>query len=174
VDVSRTLLDSVMPTYDVREVHEVVVDARPEVVWSALHGVSLRAVPVFRALMILRELPGLLRGRRWLTADVDRPILVQMTASGFVLLGARPPWETALGLLTRPWRGEVGGGLGDAASFGAFDAPGWAKAVLGFRLQPQGGGTRLITETRVLATNSSARRKFGAYWLAVRGASGLT
>lgn len=133
------LLDSTMPAYDVREVHEVAVDASPDVVWSSLHEVPLRAVPVFRRLMTLRELPGLLLGRRWLTADVDRPILEQMTAGGFVHLGARPPSETVLGLLTRPWRSEIGR-ADDVASFLAFDAPGWTKAVLGFRL------ARLIDE----------------------------
>jgi hypothetical protein len=170
---SPTLLDSMIPAYDVREAHEVAVDASPDVVWSALHAVPLRAVPVFRGLMTLRELPGLLLGGRWLTADVDRPILEQMTAAGFVPLGARPPSETVLGLLTRPWRGQVGRPE-DAASFLAFDSPGWSKAVLGFRLEPRGGGTLLVTETRVLATDASARRKFGAYWLAVGWASGLT
>ena len=173
-DTTRTLLDSTMPFYDVREVHEVVVEARPEVVWSALHEVSLRAVPVFHGLMTLRELPGLLLGRRWLTADVERPILEQMAASGFVPLGARPPAETVLGLLTRPWRGEVGGGAEDAASFLAFDEPGWAKAVLAFRLEGEGGRTRLVTETRVLVTDTPARRKFRIYWRAVGWASALT
>jgi hypothetical protein len=173
VGPSPTLLDSTMPDYDVREVHEIAVDAPPDVVWSALHEVSLREVPVFRGLMTLRELPGLLLGRRWLTGDVDRPLLEQVAASAFVPLAERPISETVLGLLTRPWRGQVRGAE-DAASFLAFDEAGWVKAVLGFRLEPQTPGTRLVTETRVFATDASARRRFGAYWLAVGWASGLT
>ena len=95
-----TLLEDAFSAYDIREVHEVVVHAGPEVVWSALQEVPLRAVPVFRRLMTLRELPVLLVGRRWLTSDVDRPILAQMTASGFLLLAERPPAEAVLGLVT--------------------------------------------------------------------------
>ena len=162
MEPSATLLESAMPAYDIRQVHEVVVDATPEVVWSALHGVPLRAVPAFRRLMTLRELPVLLVGRRWLTSDVDHPILAQMIASGFLLLGERPPTETVLGLTTRPWRpAGVGGGPADAESFLAFEAPGWAKVLLAFRLEAGDKGTRLVSETRVVATNNSARRNSG-------------
>lgn len=172
---SSALIDSVMPEYDVHEVHDVVIHAPPEVVWSALHEVTLRAVPTFRALMTLRELPAIAAGRRWLTADVDRPILAQMTASGFVRLHDRPPTDSVLGLLTRPWRpAGVGGRFHDAQSFLAFDAPGWVKAILAFRLEPDDKGTRLVSETRVRATDTLARQRFRVYWLAIGWASGLT
>jgi hypothetical protein len=154
MDNSGTLLDDMLPSYDVCEEHEVSIDAGLKDVWSALHAVPLRAVPLFRGLMTLRELPALLVGRRWLTADVDRPILAQMTASGFLLIGERPPVETVLGLAARPWRPRgVGGGPRDVQSFLAFDTPGWAKALLAFRLERLGPGdnrTRLVSETRVL------------------------
>ena len=111
IDDPATLLDATMPQFDVREVHEVVVHPGPEAVWDALHEVSLGAVPVFRDLMTLRELPALLVGQRGLTADVDRPILEQMTASGFLLLEEHPPAETVLGLATRRWRLRGVGGV---------------------------------------------------------------
>ena len=172
---SVSLLDRTMPAYDVREMHEVVVQSAPEIVWSALHEVPLRAVPVFRNLMTLRELPALLVGRPWLTADLDRPILAQMTASGFLLVGERPPTETVLGLAARPWRAMgVGRGPADVESFLAFDEPGWAKALLAFRLEGGNERTRLVSETRVLATSASARRNLRAYWLAIGWASALT
>ncbi len=167
-----------MPAYDLREVHEVVVHATPETVWSALHEVSLREVPLFRRLMTLRELPILLVGRRWLTSDIDRPILEQMVSSGFLLIGERSPIETVLGLAARPWRLlGVGGRPEDVQSFLGFDTPGWAKATLAFRLDGLGSGdrqTRLVSETRVLATDASAKRRFRAYWLVIGWASALT
>ena len=170
-----TLLEWAMPVWHVHEVHEVVVLAPRDVVWSALHEVTLREVPLFRALMTLRELPGLLTGRRWLTAGVDRPILAQMAGSGFVLLGERPPAEIALGLVARPWRPDGGPvRLETPEAFLAFDAPGWAKAVLAFRLEARDGTTRLLSETRVLATDTSARRRFRAYWFVVGWASGAS
>lgn len=172
---SETLLDAVIPDYDVHEVHEVVVHGERDRVWAALYEVSLSDVPVFHALMTARELPGLVVGRRWLTSDVDRPILEQMTASGFLRLAERPADETVFGLLTRPWRpGGVRTSVESPESFLSFDSPGWAKAVLSFRLDEMDQGTRLVSETRVLTTDARALRAFRAYWLAVGWASAMT
>jgi hypothetical protein len=168
-------LDRTMTAYDVREVHEVVVHAAPDAVWTALHEVTLREVPAFRRLMTLREVPALLVGRRWLTSDLDRPILAQMTASGFLLVTERPPTEIVLGLAARPWRPTgVGGGPNDPESFLALDEAGWAKALLAFRLEGSDERTVLLSETRVLATDPSARRRLRLYWLAIGWASALT
>jgi hypothetical protein len=43
------------------------------------------------------------------------------------------------------------------------------KMAIGWRLE----GTVLSTETRVLATDAAARRRFRRYWLAIRPFSGL-
>ncbi len=170
-----TVLDSVMATYHVRQVHHAVISAGRPVVWSSLQEVSLREMPVFRGLMTARELPAILLGRRWLTADVDRPILAQMTAVGFVVLAYEPHGEMVLGLLTRPWRpGGVGAAPPDAAAFWRFDAPGWVKAVVAFRLDDVDGRTRLVSETRVCATDAAALRRFRMYWRGIGWASGLT
>ena len=49
--------------------------------------------------------------------------------------------------------------------FAALEAPGYAKAVMNFRMQDEGEGwTRLTTETRVYATDALSRRRFAAYW----------
>lgn len=162
------LFETLLPAYDVREAHEIVAAAERERVWEALGEVTLRDVPVFRALMTARELPGRLVGRRWLTADVDRPLLEQMETVRFVPLVARPPAYVALGLLTRPWRpgGSPAPAL-DPSSFLAFDEPGWAKAVLDFGLAATGAATILRTETRVQCTDAAARKRFMAYWTVV-------
>ena len=175
VDRAPELLDTLMPAFDVREVHDVTVAAAPDRVWGALIEVSLREVPLFHLLMSARELPGRVVGRRWLTGDVSRPLLEQMTTVGFVALGGRPGVDLALGLLTRPWR--PGGGKApavDARSFMEFEEPGWAKAVLGFSATDVAGGTLLRTETRVQATDPTARRWFRAYWVAVGWGSAAT
>jgi hypothetical protein len=59
------------------------------------------------------------------------------------------------------------------ADFVAFDEPGWVKVAMDLRVEPERGGTRILTETRVLATDAVARRSFGAYWLLIRAGSGL-
>jgi hypothetical protein len=45
---------------------------------------------------------------------------------------------------------------------------------MNFRVEPQGEGTLLTTETRVLATDPASRRRFRRYWLVIRAGSGLT
>jgi hypothetical protein len=41
----------------------------------------------------------------------------------------------------------------------------------GFRLEPTPAGTRLSTETRILATDPRSRRSFAAYWFLIRASS---
>jgi hypothetical protein len=43
---------------------------------------------------------------------------------------------------------------------------------MGFRAEAADGGTLLTTETRVLATDEAARRRFGRYWRVIRPGSG--
>ena len=144
------LVDTLLPAYDVRDVHQVSVGAGADRVWPALEEVSLGDVPLFRMLMTARELPGRMVGRRWLTGDLDRPLLDQMVAVGFVPLGGHPGVDVALGLLTRPWRpGRGDGPVVDTEGFLAFAEPGWAKAVLGFAVTGVGAVSVLCTETRV-------------------------
>ena len=58
--------------------------------------------------------------------------------------------------------------------FKGLAAPGVAKAVMSFRIEPDGEGTWLVsTETRVHATDASARRRFARYWFLIRPGSGF-
>ncbi len=45
---------------------------------------------------------------------------------------------------------------------------------INFVLCPDADGTRLTTETRVLATDARTRARFRLYWLLIRAGSGLT
>ena len=56
----------------------------------------------------------------------------------------------------------------DAASFAAFNEPGFLRVAVNFEISP-----RLIsTETRIQALDDSARRKFSLYWTLIRPGSG--
>ena len=44
--------------------------------------------------------------------------------------------------------------------FLAFDEPGYAKAGLNFCVLPDGNGSHITTETRVIGTDAEATRKF--------------
>ena len=53
-------------------------------------------------------------------------------------------------------------------------APGVAKAAMNFRIEDAGDGAWLVsTETRVHATDTSARRAFARYWTVIRPGSGF-
>ena len=59
----------------------------------------------------------------------------------------------------------------DAAGLRRFTQRGWVKAAMDFRLTPQGSGTQLSSETRVMATDAQSRRLFDRYWRFVRPGS---
>ncbi|EXU62749.1 hypothetical protein Z951_39560 [Streptomyces sp. PRh5] len=62
---------------------------------------------------------------------------------------------------------------GDPEAFAHFDEAGWSKVVMNFRLTPEGEGTLLSTETRVLNTEPATRRAFTLYGGLVRAGSGM-
>jgi len=92
-----------------------------------------------------------------------------------VLLADAPGEELAAGVIGQMWR--RGGRTvipRDRQAFVAFAEPGFVKAVLTFRFVDQADGATLVeTETRVAATDPTARRGFGRYWLLIRVFSGL-
>jgi hypothetical protein len=169
-----TLIDELLPRFDEVERHERLVRAAPPAVYAALWRADLLSSPIVRWLLMLRGAPAALlhphrpARRRTLT-------LGQVLESyGFVLLGERPGREVALGLVGRFWTLTGERLTLEAAKFGAFDRPGYAKAVWDFRLTPEGEGTRLSTETRILGLDAESRRRFRRYWRLIGPFSGLT
>jgi hypothetical protein len=158
----KAQLDKFLPRYDVRDRHSIVIDASPETVLAEVLRMTAREVPVMVALMAIRLLPELLRGRRVLGLD-DRPIVQQMERARFVRLAATDD-ELVLGVVGRFWRPSGDRRRISAEDFARFDEPGWAKAAVNFRAVPDRDHTRLSTETRVLACDAWARRRFGCYW----------
>ena len=158
------ILDEVLPQWDFGEVHERRVDAAAAELFAAVEAVTPAELPLFRLLMRLRAV-----GRRTLGRALGEPLFVQLQTQGFVLLGREAPRELVLGLIGTPWR--IGGGLRpvpDRAAFAAFSEPGTVKVAANVRVEEG----LVATETRVLASDAYARRRFRAYWLVVRPWSG--
>ena len=162
-------LDDVVPDPDhvTRQVRWIA--AEQTAVWEALHGVRFSGLPLTLALSAARFLPVVLsgRGRRQLH---DRPFLDALPVP---LLASQPPSSVVFGGLLQPWRltgGEPAPEL-DAAALRAWDAPGWVKVAMDFRLVPTLGGTELSSETRVRATDDASRTAFGRYWRVIRHGS---
>ncbi|MET9429659.1 hypothetical protein [Streptomyces sp. NPDC003036] len=66
-------------------------------------------------------------------------------------------------------------GVTGPREFLAFDEPGYAKATFSMRFSVDAatGGTRVVTETRVLCLDKAARRAMGRYWPLIGPFSGL-
>ncbi len=169
------LLDEALPHWDVNEVHDAFVPAPPERAYQAVRAVTVGEIRLLAPLMALRLLPAVLL-RRSLPAGRSGPVLDAMVKSGFALLGEREPEEVAVGVAGRFWLPTAGDSIRSVAGleeFVAFDEPGFAKAASDFRVVPEQGGSRVITETRVAAVDDDARRSFARYWRLIGGGSGL-
>jgi hypothetical protein len=81
--------------------------------------------------------------------------------------GERPGEEVVYGAIGR-FRSPTGNMPRAAEDFSAFDEPGYAKAALNFHVLPEGNGSRITTETRVIGTDAEATRKFRRYWFLIR------
>jgi hypothetical protein len=161
-----TLLDEVMPEYDVREVHELWVPAEPRDAFEAVIAVSAREVRLFGPLMRLRTF-----GRSNRVFEPQAPLLAEMLKIGFVQLAERPGEEVVVGAIGRFWS-PTGNRPVPTPDFAAFAEPGYAKAAMNFTVTPERGGTTVTTETRIVGTDAEATRKFRRYWLVIRPGSG--
>ncbi|MFH8410201.1 hypothetical protein ACH4FX_36325 [Streptomyces sp. NPDC018019] len=158
--------------WDEEVTRSLLVGVEAEAAWDLLHRVTVKDVPMVRALLAARALPARLK-RRHSEADGRTPLLEQLVATGFTPLASERPHHVALGRIGSFWRlvpEYRDAPTGEA--FARFAAPGFAKAVLTFELSPCPSGTRITTTTRVRATDEVARRKFRTYWRLICWAGG--
>ena len=170
----HTLLDEVLPRYDVHEVHQKLVPAPPDRTFRAVEAVTARELRAAAPLMALRRLPGLLRDRSSMRQPRTLPILEAFERGGFVRLREDPGREVVLGaggalLAAQP------GGRPDRRPGGVqgFCEPGYARVAFNLVVTPDGrSGSRVLTETRVVGTDAQGSRLFRRYWFLIRGGSG--
>jgi hypothetical protein len=171
-----TLLDNALPDYDFHERHARYVAAPPERVDEAVRAVTIAEMPLARILFALRRAPATLLRRTRRPRPMNTPLLGHALTLGFGVLGDERGEEVVVGMIGRPWKlvaGEMRR-FDRPEEFVAFGEPGFVKAAMNFRFAPEGAGTQLTTETRVLATDAASRRRFRRYWLVIRPGSGLT
>jgi hypothetical protein len=173
MNVPRSLLDEVLPRFDASEVHDVWVAAPPEVAFASVKQVTVGEIRLLKPLEALRALPGLLARRPVFRPDPSAPALEQFT-TGVVPLGERVGTEIAAGAIGRFWRlvGNESVDVRTREDFLSFDEPGYAKAAISFLVRSERGGSRVITETRVVGTSPGATRALLRYWRAIRLGSG--
>ena len=181
----QTRLDDVIPAWQFGERHGIRIRADPALVEQAARAVTAREIRLFRLLTWIRNprLPGSAQRAHILAPPVDQPILDVALGSGFMMLAEEPGREIVFGTLVvvpkevRELPAEERQRLRQAftpAAFRALSKPGYAKAAMNFRLYDEGGGwTRVVTETRIFATDDHAHRRFAAYWRTIYPGSAL-
>ena len=98
---------------------------------------------------------------------VARPSgLLALTKSlGWGVLAEVPCREVVMGAVTRPWVANVTFRGLLPEEFAAFDEPGFVKIAGTLRADPLSPIESVFrTETRVIATDATARAKFRRYW----------
>ena len=174
------LIDQYLPRFDVRETHRIRVRASPDATWAALRRADLARSPLVGALLVIRALPAALAsGRAGLERlrreSVRHVTLDSFVGEGFRILEERPLEELLIGLEGRFWRptGDLCTPSPDTFAR-ATPPPGTARAVWNFTLRVIGPAEcELVTETRVLCADATARRRFLPYWWLIRPGSGL-
>jgi hypothetical protein len=101
-------------------------------------------------------------------------LMERLERFGFTTLDEVPGRELVFGIAGRFWRwnGDLRR-IPDRAAFDAFAEDVCVKGAWNLRVDPDGAGTCLSTETRVACFGEAARRKFRAYWTLIAPFSGL-
>jgi len=157
----EALLDTVMRDYDVVERHHIEIAAPPDVTFAAAKDSRLDSSRMIRAIFKAREL--ILRASPS-AATPAHNIVEQMTAIGWgvVLQSER---ELVFGAVTQPWQANPVFRSLPPDDFAAFREPDHVKIAWTLRVDATAdGGSVFRTETRAVATDASARKKFRLYW----------
>lgn len=169
-------LQTFMPAYGHRVVHTIRIAAAPQQVWAQMLAVTPAELPLPRLLMAIRALPTRLRGGGPALTAGSQPLAELFRADDhWVTLAEEPGRELVVGRVARFWQPipTAPADVRTAEDFTAFREAGFAKAVISHEVIPDGTGSRLVTETRIQATDARARRLFAAYWLLIRPGVGL-
>ena len=156
------VLDQFMPVYDVVERHQIFVEAPAATVLAAAKEQDLMHSPLIRAIFKARDLA---LGATPDTSVRPRGLLEVTQSLGWGVLADYPEREVVVGAVTRPWEANVVFRSLPPDEFVAYSEPDNVKIVWMLRAKPVGANESIfLTETRAIATDPAARRKFRRYW----------
>jgi len=156
------LIDEFLPQGDVEENHEIVIGAPADLVFAVAENFDLISIPIVRSIFRLRELVFRLKP----APRTPKGLVAETTALGWKMLAYRPGRELVMGAVTQPWVGDVKFRGIPPDSFSGFAEPAFVKIIWTFEAQALTvRKTRFRSQTRVLATDAAARRKFFQYWV---------
>lgn len=149
----RARIDQFAPAWQFHEAHALWISVPCKKAWTAIKTVTAGEIRLFRTLTWIRRFgrPG---PESLLNAPERLPILEVAIRSGFRLLAEDAEREIVVGTILIP--------------------PARASAFMNFRVTEVGSGScEVTTETRVYATDASARRRFAVYWRVIYPGSAL-
>jgi hypothetical protein len=161
-EAADPLLDRFMSRYEIAERHHVLIGASAEITFAAACEMDLNQSWIVRTIFRAREV--LLRSKpdtvRW-----PRGIVALTTSIGWGVLAEVPGRELVMGAVTQPWQANVVFRALPPDEFAAFKDPDYVKIVWSLRADPVDAAHSIFrTETRAIATDADARRKFRRYW----------
>ena len=157
-----SLLDRFMPKYDVAVRHTIRIDAPAHVALAAAYEQDILRSRIARVLFRLREL--ILRAQPP-PASQSGGLLEWMRKLGWGWLAEEPGRELVMGVITQPWLGNVVFRPLPAEEFVEHTEPDHVKIALSLRAEPFNSmASTFVTETRAVACDAEARRKFLRYW----------
>ena len=156
------LLDRFLPVYEIVERHQIHVGAPAAVTLDVARDVDLQASPVVRTIIRAREI---ILGSTPDDRARPRGLLAEMQSLGWRVLAEVPGREVVVGAVTRPWEANVTFRAVPPDQFAAFNEAGYVKIAWTIRADPITASESVFrTETRAVATDSTARTRFRRYW----------
>jgi hypothetical protein len=155
-------LDRFMPHWDVRERFELDVVAPPDLVLRTATEFDMQSLPLVKAVFRLREV---LMGAAPTSPRQPQGILAETRALGWGTLAEEPGRWIACGAHCQPWQADVRFMALAPEDFAAFTEPDQVKIAWTIEAHPLGpASSRLVQETRAVATDAPARARFCSYW----------
>jgi hypothetical protein len=156
------LLERFMPCYDVVERHETRVDAPPVATLAAAKEMDFDRSRIVRAIFRGRELIFRTKSEN---PPPPKGLLATTLSLGWAVLAEIADQEIVVGAVTKPWEANPVFRPLPPDEFAAFSEPDYVKIAWTLRVDATDDGASIFrTETRAVATDESARKKFRLYW----------
>jgi hypothetical protein len=154
-------LDQFVPRSDAGGRHEITVRAPAAPVLDVANKFDMQSVPAVRAIFWLRaKMFGSSKRARPATGLVE-----EMLGLGWGRLAEEPGRYFVAGAACQPWQADVRFSPIAPEQFASYAEPDQVKIAWTLEVEALGPAlTRLATETRAVATDEPARRKFRRYW----------
>jgi hypothetical protein len=150
-----------IPRFDIRERHSIEIRAPAALVFAVATNFDMQTIPLVRAIFWLRS--KLLRSQ--VVARKNTGLVSETAGLGWGVLSFRPDRLLIMGATTRPWEPNPRFTAIASPEFASFSEPDQVKIAWTLEAEPLGEGhTRFTSETRAVATDEAARRKFRRYW----------